>query len=144
MHYLGPEAGIGSDAELAGDVGGVKRCRQLSRSSVSPAEHVGEHHAGRLGCRAACGSGGITGGVTTAGGADGGDEHALALSSSTSSVGKCARGETLGFIGGFLLRRGAALFLEAVSLAGGQRGALAVLAVLRAPGLLLRQVGAQA
>lgn len=36
----------------AGGIGTVKRCSRCCRSLVSPAEHVGEHHGGRLGWRA--------------------------------------------------------------------------------------------
>lgn len=42
----------------SGYSGSVKRCRQLSRTSFSPYERVGEHHCGASGCLASGNSGG--------------------------------------------------------------------------------------
>lgn len=42
--------------------------RQVSRSSISPCEQVGEHHGGAGGCLASGDSGGIRAGATDGGG----------------------------------------------------------------------------
>lgn len=98
----------------AGYSGTVKRCRQLSRSSISPCEQVGEHHGGAAGCLASSGNGGIRAGAT-----DGGGEFAgfvaqpLASSISPSSI---VIGNSLLFMSmgpHFFMSRGAALFFLA-------------------------------
>lgn len=66
------------------DVGKVKRVRQLSRSFINPAEHVGEHHFGRGGWR----DSGLRGGATgcRSGGEVGGDVPQADSSGSTSII----------------------------------------------------------
>lgn len=59
---------IGRLAGLAGYSGTVISFRQLSRSSISPCEQVGEHHGGAGGCLASGDSGGIRAGATDGGG----------------------------------------------------------------------------
>lgn len=97
----------------SGDVGSVGVCSQLSRSLVSPAEHVGKHIEGVAGCRACAGSGGIAGGPTC--GDKLGESCAQAVSSNPSSASIIARsiGLMCGFIGNLRLGVGAPLLFGA-------------------------------
>ncbi|VVM40699.1 hypothetical protein PS631_00266 [Pseudomonas fluorescens] len=85
--------------------------RQLSRSSVSPCEQVGEHHGGAGGCLASGESGGIRAGAT-----DGGGELAsfvaqpLASSIGASSASISNRSFFMCMGSSLLLRLGALLF----------------------------------
>lgn len=71
---------------------------KLSRSSVKPAEHVGEQIAGGAGCLAWAGRGGIAGGAT---GGELGGALAQAVSRSASSASVRLRSEA-GFVCGIL------------------------------------------
>jgi hypothetical protein len=72
---------IGRFAGEARYSGSVISPRQLSRSSISPCEQVGEHHGGAGGCLASGDSGGIRAGATD-GGSELGGFTAQPLSSS--------------------------------------------------------------
>ena len=101
----------------------IKRFRQLSRSTVSPAEQVGEQFKGITGWRAAWASRGIAGGATD-NGAEGFGLLVQALASSA-SVSKVPR--SAGELGGLrivvlLLPVEPALCLSGVLLGFGQCG----------------------
>lgn len=91
--------------------GEVISFRQLSRSSISPCEQVGEHHGGAGGCLASGDSAGIRGGAT-----DGGGKgcsvvlQPLASSIGASSASISNRSFFLGMGSRLLLRLGASLF----------------------------------
>ena len=98
-------------ALLAGNPGSVKRCRQLSRSFVSPCEQVGEHHGGAGGCLASGDSGGILAGATDGGGElSGVAAQPLASSIGASSASISNRSFFLCIGPRFLLRLSASLF----------------------------------
>lgn len=103
---------IGRLTREASYSGSVIRCRQLSRSSISPCEQVGEHHGGAAGCLASSGNGGILAGAT-----DGGSEFAgfvvqpLASNISPSSSAFSVRSLFLSMRPHLLQRVGALLLL---------------------------------
>lgn len=80
-------------------MGSVKSCCQIARSLVSPAEHVGEHQAGRAGC-SACGLSGCRG--TSCGEALGALLQAETAALSRHSVSSRAVEHALGFTLGLL------------------------------------------
>ncbi|POF89349.1 hypothetical protein BGP80_15835 [Pseudomonas putida] len=92
--------------------GSIIRFRQLSRSSISPCEQVGEHHGGAGGCLASGDSGGIRAGAT-----DGGGELAgFVVQPLTNSIGTSSASISNGpfFVcmgSRLLLRLGALMFL---------------------------------
>ncbi|MNC50771.1 hypothetical protein D3C75_1000340 [compost metagenome] len=98
-------------ALLSGYSGTVISFRQLSRSSISPCEQVGEHHGGAGGCLASGDSSGIRAGAT-----DGGGElscfvaQPLASSIGASSASISNRSIFLSMRSHLLLRPGAPLF----------------------------------
>lgn len=91
--------------------GTVISFRQLSRSSISPCEQVGEHHGGAGGCLASGDSGGIRAGAT-----DGGGEffcvvaHPLTSRIGASSARISNRSFFMGMGSRLLLRLGALMF----------------------------------
>ncbi|CAG8863169.1 hypothetical protein PS627_00105 [Pseudomonas fluorescens] len=96
---------------LPGYSGAVISFRQLSRSSISPCEQVGEHHGGAGGCLASGDSGGIRGGATDGGGEGCGVVlQPLASSIGASSASISNRSFFLGMGSRLLLRLGASLF----------------------------------
>lgn len=103
---------IGRLTREASYSGSVIRCRQLSRSNISPCEQVGEHHGGAAGCLASSGNGGILAGAT-----NGGSEFAgfvvqpLASSISPSSSAFSDRSLFLSMRPHLFMCRSAALFL---------------------------------
>ena len=101
--------------------GPVIRFRQLSRSSISPCEQVGEHHGGAGGCLASGDSGGIRAGATDGGGELGGvvlQPLASSIGASSASVSHLVLFVCMG--SRLLLRLGASLFfLAGIALAQG-------------------------
>lgn len=78
---------VGTLAELAGDSGTVSNFSQTPRSSVTPAEHVGEHSDGVGSCRAALGSvGTLKGGAGCCGEAGNLPTQAVSSSASASRI----------------------------------------------------------
>jgi len=127
-------------------MGPVEGLSQLSRSVVSPAEHVGEHHAGSGCCIALAGSGGIAGGGTTGNGlgplaqaaSSSGSAASVSLSSNRAGglvVDDLSKGcDTAGFLGACGLGgRG-----DGLGVAGGGFGGQQLLAV-QTPGLASQQ-----
>ncbi len=118
--------------------GSVIRFRQLSRSSISPCEQVGEHHGGAGGCLASGDSGGIRGGATDGGGEIG----CVVLQPLASSIG--ANSTSISHLVFFscmgsrlLLRLGASLFfLPGAALAQYLSQAIAAIALGRCRGSL--------
>ncbi|SCU74129.1 conserved hypothetical protein [Cupriavidus necator] len=103
-------------AALAGEPGdsaGVKRFSQLSRSRISPAEHVGEQIGGNWGWRAAADNGGIRGPSASVGEGCGTCAQLASHSVSGASIRARRLGLLKGVMGNLRLCRGAALFLEA-------------------------------
>jgi hypothetical protein len=81
----------------AGAVGGVSGGSSESSSLDNPAEHVGTHSGGIVGCRACGGSGGIAGHTA---GVDGGEtllQPAISIDS-IASIQRCGKVETIGFM----------------------------------------------
>jgi hypothetical protein len=92
-------------------LGSVIRRRQLSRSSISPCEQVGEHHGGAGGCLASGDSGGIRAGATDGGGELGGITPQPQTSSIGVSSASISNGSFVLCMGPrLLLRLGASLF----------------------------------
>ncbi|CAM3893392.1 hypothetical protein CCOS865_02241 [Pseudomonas reidholzensis] len=90
--------------------GTVISFRQLSRSSVSPCEQVGEHHGGAGGCLASGDSAGIRAGATDGGGEIGCvvvQPLASSIGASSTSASNLVFFVSMG--SRLLLRRGAAL-----------------------------------
>jgi len=86
--------------------------RQLSRSSISPCEQVGEHHGGAGGCLASGDSGGIRAGATDGGGEVGtvvAQPLARSIGINSASIRNRSFFMTMG--SRFLLRLGALMFL---------------------------------
>jgi hypothetical protein len=108
---------VGFDAGVSGDAGLIGGRSKLSSSIDKPSLQVGEQIAGALGWRAACGSGGI------AAGRDGGGALAQPVTSHSAAHSSITRasGEAFGFIGDLPVFGGAAAFLGARGLLGGER-----------------------
>ena len=97
-----------------GSPGGVISLRQLSRSSISPCEQVGEHHGGASGCLASGDSGVIRAGATDGGNELGGvtaQPEASSIGVSSASISN--RSFFMAFYPRLLLRVRASLFLLA-------------------------------
>jgi hypothetical protein len=111
----------------------VIRFRQLSRSSISPCEQVGEHHGGAGGCLASDDSGGIRAGATDGGGELGGvvlQPLASSIGASSASVSHLVLFVCMG--SRLLLRLGASLFfLAGIALAQGLGPPVAAVALRR-------------
>jgi hypothetical protein len=85
--------------------------RQLSRSSISPCEQVGEHHGGAGGCLASGDNGGIRAGATDGGSELGGfTAQPLASNIGVSSASISNRSFFQGICSHLLAHVGAALF----------------------------------
>lgn len=102
-------------------MGLVSELAQLSKSRSSAAEHVGEHHDGLVGCRAAAGSGCTRGPETTTGddGGNGVAEHPISALSASSTSAR-ARGKSFSFIESLPLQSSLVLLLFALMLFSSQ------------------------
>lgn len=109
---------VGALAEGAGCPSLSSKARQVFRSLLNAAEHVGKHHEGVAGWRACGGRGGIRAGSTDV--ADGGLLQPAVRQSS--SIASFSLNDGLG-IGDLLIDgRGAALFFGALGAVGEQPG----------------------